>query len=159
MHVSRPVVHTAAVLFLVPLAAGCAEKVNDTVTATRERSASPVGPATPMVPAEPPQDPPPGAASPTPATPAEPAATEIKVGVAKGKVTPKAGARKVAKGKPVRIVVTSDKADEVHVHGYDKTAKIEAGKPKAIEFDATMPGKWEVELHEQELQLFSLQVQ
>jgi hypothetical protein len=46
-------------------------------------------------------------------------------------------------GQPVRLVVSSNVADEVHVHGYDKTADVPAGGTAVIEFPATIPGVFE----------------
>ena len=39
----------------------------------------------------------------------------------------------------------SDVADEVHLHGYDRSADIEDGVAR-ITFTATVPGRFEVEL-------------
>ena len=59
---------------------------------------------------------------------------------------------------PVTINVTSDAADEVHVHGYDKETQIPAGGTSSVAFTADIPGVFEVELHESGLQLLQLQV-
>jgi hypothetical protein len=64
----------------------------------------------------------------------------------------------VGLGKPVRLVVSSDVADEVHVHGYDKTANVPAGGTALIEFPATIPGVFEVELEHRRVQLVELAV-
>ena len=64
----------------------------------------------------------------------------------------------VAAGEHVTLVLTSDVADEVHVHGYDLEAELSPGQPTEIAFDATIPGVFEVELHEAGTQLLSLQV-
>jgi hypothetical protein len=85
-------------------------------------------------------------------------AVEITVTVADGKVHPAPSVHKVARGRVVRIVVTSDRADELHVHGYDKEVELSAGVPATIEFTANEVGRFEVETHESGLQLFQLQV-
>ena len=54
------------------------------------------------------------------------------------------------KGDPVRIVVRSDVADEIHVHGYDISRDAAPGKPARFEFDATIEGVFEIESHEAE---------
>jgi len=75
--------------------------------------------------------------------------TVIEVSVAGGRVSPSPDRRvEVARGVNVRIVITSDHADEVHVHGYDIEKPIGAGRPTTIEFVADQPGSFEVELHE-----------
>jgi plastocyanin len=85
-------------------------------------------------------------------------AVEIKVAVSGGKVAPRPSIHKIKKGQTVRIVVTSDKADEIHVHGYEKEKAVAAGEPGTIEFTADQTGRFEVETHETGLQLFQLEV-
>ena len=62
-------------------------------------------------------------------------------------------------GKNVTLSVTSDVPDEVHVHGYDLVAALAPGTPAEITFDATVPGVFEVELHDAGTVLLTLQVQ
>lgn len=52
----------------------------------------------------------------------------------------------VPRGNTVRIELTSDVADEVHVHGYDVLADLSPGGTLVIEFVADIPGIFEVEL-------------
>ena len=59
---------------------------------------------------------------------------------------------------PVVVRVTSDVADEVHVHGYDKHAAVAAGGTVDIRFDADIPGVFEVELERAHKLLFTLEV-
>jgi plastocyanin len=95
----------------------------------------------------------------TSASPAGAAAVvEIKVAVDGGKVVPRPSVHKVRRGQTVRLVVTSDEADELHVHGYDKSAKLPAGDPVTLEFTADQTGRFEVETHESDLQLLQLEV-
>ena len=61
-------------------------------------------------------------------------------------------------GTAVTLVVTSDVADEVHVHGYDVEAELTPDSPAELAFDATVPGVFEVELHEAGTVLLTLQV-
>jgi Cupredoxin-like domain len=86
-------------------------------------------------------------------------ATDIVVSVKDGKVSPKTHRVKVAVGSSVRILVSSDVDDEVHVHGYDIEREISAGQSVTIDFTADQPGIFEVETHETDLLLFQLQVQ
>jgi hypothetical protein len=79
--------------------------------------------------------------------------------VADGAVTGDTGRLKVGVGESVALTVTSNQADEVHVHGYDLTAPVGPGQPAAITFDATIPGVFEIELEQAGTQLASLQVQ
>jgi heme/copper-type cytochrome/quinol oxidase subunit 2 len=66
---------------------------------------------------------------------------------------------KVPLGSEVRLEVTADRADEVHLHGYDRKVDIEPGTPAVLEFLADTPGVFEVELEEAALKLVELQVE
>jgi heme/copper-type cytochrome/quinol oxidase subunit 2 len=83
----------------------------------------------------------------------------IEVAITAGRVTGEAGRVPVAAGTAVTLVVRSDVADEVHVHGYDVTADVSPGRPAELGFDATIPGVFEVELHDAGTVLLTLQVQ
>lgn len=61
-------------------------------------------------------------------------------------------------GSRVTLLITSDAADEVHVHGYDIQKNVAAGATVEIAFEADQPGTWEVELHDSGLVLIRLQV-
>jgi plastocyanin len=99
----------------------------------------------------------PSPAAPSPATPSGDV-VEIRVTVADGKVSPRPSVHKVRLGQTVRLVVTIDQADQVHVHGYDKELEVAAGRPVTLEFRADQAGSFEVETHESELRLLRLQV-
>ena len=51
------------------------------------------------------------------------------------------------KGETVRIVVTSDADDEIHLHGYDITRTPAPGKPGRFSFKADIEGVFEIESH------------
>jgi hypothetical protein len=87
-----------------------------------------------------------------------PAGQRVEVQVSGGRVTGDTGRVPVAAGEHVTLVITSDVADEVHVHGYDLETELSPGKPAEVAFDATIPGVFEVELHEAGTVLLSLQV-
>lgn len=98
-----------------------------------------------------------GAASSCPAPPPLPAgATVVSATVSGGKVTTEHGEWAVKLGTPVRVAVTADVADEVHVHSYDKKQDTVPGCPTAIDFVANIPGTVEVELESKGLHLFDL---
>jgi hypothetical protein len=82
----------------------------------------------------------------------------ISVMVSGGKVTPAPAPIDVKLGSSVAIVVLSDVADEVHVHGYDKSFDLEVGQPGQLELTANIPGQFEVELEAAHLLLFELRV-
>ena len=89
---------------------------------------------------------------------ANPSGRRIEVQVTGGRVSGDTGRDRVAPGEHVTLVVTSDTADGVHVHDYDLAAELAPGEPAEIEFDATVPGVFEVELHEAGTLLLSLQI-
>jgi hypothetical protein len=112
----------------------------------------------------------PGAATPTvrapaptttagaaPSSPA-PNAQTVRVRYAGGQVTGDTGRVAVALGRTVEVVVTSDVADEIHLHGYDRSAAVPAGGTATLTFTADVPGVFEIELHEQGRELPQLQV-
>ena len=80
-----------------------------------------------------------------PEAPAEPPVTRISVkgGVIAGDVK----SIEVAKGDTVRIVVSSDVEDEIHLHGYDIEKEAAPGKPARFEFKADVEGAFELESH------------
>jgi hypothetical protein len=47
----------------------------------------------------------------------------------------------------VRIVVRSDAADEIHLHGYDITRSAGPGQPAQFRFKADAEGAFEMESH------------
>jgi ABC-type Fe3+-hydroxamate transport system substrate-binding protein len=65
----------------------------------------------------------------------------------------------VSKGDRVVIVVTSDVADEIHLHGYDKSTDVTAGGTARLPFTADLPGRFEVELESRGVQIADLTVQ
>lgn len=98
-------------------------------------------------------EPAPATASPTPTVD-----KEITVVVAKRKVSPPTGRVEVRRGALVRITVTSDVKDSVHVHGYDRTVELPAGVQSSLDLRADTSGLFEVETHETDLVLFQLVV-
>jgi hypothetical protein len=99
----------------------------------------------------------PGATSAAPSTPAA-TGQRLEVTVTGGQVSGDIGRVPVPVGEHVTLVVTSDAADELHVHGYDLGADLAPGIPATVDFDATIPGVFEVELHDAGTLLLSLQV-
>ena len=119
----------------LPLA-GCAGKPADSAAAT---SAS-------------------GSTSPSASATKSGAEQRIEVTFAHGKASGDTGRVRVAKGTSVEMVVTSDVADEVHLHGYDIEKELSPGTPVTLQFDATIAGVFEVELHKVGTVLLRLQV-
>jgi hypothetical protein len=143
--VSRAVLPAVAPLALALALTGCAGTAPaDAGAATGTSAAAPSSSGTPS-------------AAPS-AEASSPAGTRVAVSFAGGRV--EGGGRiPVPMGGPVTLQVTSDVADEVHVHGYDLSADVAPGSPATVTFDATVPGVFEVELEHLGEELLTLQVQ
>jgi hypothetical protein len=93
-----------------------------------------------------------------PTTTTEPATPAIEVRVAGGKVQGGVRREQVRRGDAVVLRVVADVADEVHLHGYDRSADVGPGKPAQISFTADIPGVFEVELEQRKQKLLELEV-
>jgi hypothetical protein len=82
----------------------------------------------------------------------------ISVRISDGRVEGVAARVEVDRGTQVRIEVTSDQRDELHVHGYEKIAPLAPGATAAVALVADVPGVFEVETHDSGLLLFQLVV-
>jgi hypothetical protein len=90
--------------------------------------------------------------------PKPPAVQNIRIAVVGGR--PQGGIHRpsVKQGRKVLLVVTSDVADEIHLHGYDFSADAGPGKTARIPFNATIPGRFEIELEQRGIQIAELEV-
>ncbi|MFH8883019.1 hypothetical protein [Streptomyces californicus] len=84
--------------------------------------------------------------------------TVLEITVSGGRVSPAPGRTEVEKGGTVQLRVRSDRADELHVHGYDKKAQLLAGRTVTLTFTADRNGLFEVETHGSGLLLTQLVV-
>lgn len=78
--------------------------------------------------------------------------------IADGKVSPKPRRVKVDKGSRVRLLVTIDVDDVLHVHGFEIEEPLEAGRTTTVKLVADQSGIFEVETHESGLSLLQLEV-
>ncbi|MGH3695254.1 MAG: hypothetical protein ACRDRX_14930 [Pseudonocardiaceae bacterium] len=99
-----------------------------------------------------------GAAAGSAPAPAAPTVRTINVKVSGGKASGDVGRVAVPLGTPIVLSVSSDVADEIHVHGYDRKTKVPAGATGSVAFTANTPGVFEVELEDAKLELLQLQV-
>ena len=77
--------------------------------------------------------------------PAEPPVNRIRL--EGGQVVGGASDIKVTKGDTVRIVVSADAPDDIHLHGYDIEKPVEPGQPARFKFKANIEGIFEIESH------------
>jgi cytoskeletal protein RodZ len=89
-------------------------------------------------------------------TPAEPPVRTINV--VNGQ--PEGGIKTISydKGDQVRLKVSSDVADEIHVHGYDLMKDVEKGGSVQFSFTASIEGRFEIELENAGTQIANLEV-
>jgi plastocyanin len=99
------------------------------------------------------------AAASSPTAAAGPAAdVVVKISVRGRDVTPAPGRQTVAAGDRVQLIVTTDTANTLHIHGVEIEKPTKPGIPLSVEFVAKDPGVYAVELHEPELLLMQLVV-
>ncbi|MEU2658064.1 hypothetical protein ABZ615_22380 [Streptomyces sp. NPDC007325] len=108
-------------------------------------TAAPTPPATPSSTSNPAPDP-------------TPAGRTLDIRVSGSTVTPAPSRVEVKKGERVTLRVTSDRADTLHVHGYDREATLAPGTPGTLTLTADRTGLFEVETHESGLVLTQLVV-
>jgi FtsP/CotA-like multicopper oxidase with cupredoxin domain len=80
-----------------------------------------------------------------PAPPPEPQVTRLSL--RDGEVQGGAKEIEVDRGDAVRIVVTSDAPDELHLHGYDIEREAAPGQPARFRFHADAEGEFVLESH------------
>lgn len=92
-----------------------------------------------------------------PAEPAEPEGVVVDVTIADGEVTPQGDRVEVEVGEPVTLRVTSDEADEIHVHSDpEHSLDVEAGTPGELTFTVDRPGQVAVESHHLDVTIVQL---
>ncbi len=84
--------------------------------------------------------------------------TVVRITVADGAPQDGIVRQTVSKGDRVVIVVKSDVADEIHLHGYDKSTEVTAGGTARLPFTAELAGRFEVELESRGVQIADLTV-
>jgi hypothetical protein len=82
----------------------------------------------------------------------------VRVTIRQGKVSGVARLVEVRKGSVVRLLVTSDVTDEVHLHTYDKSVDVAAGSTATLTFRASIAGTFEAELEKRGLRLTRFRV-
>lgn len=93
----------------------------------------------------------------TPEPTSTPSLDAVEIEIEEGRVEGP-GRITVAQGDRVAIEVKADVSDEVHVHGYDVFANVSPDEEVVVEFRATIPGIFEVELEGAGLLLTQLEV-
>jgi len=77
------------------------------------------------------------------------AVTEVQISIEGGAVTPEGERYDVTVGEPIRLVVDSDMADELHLHANpEQSFDVEVGVDQVFELTLEQPGVAELESHE-----------
>jgi heme/copper-type cytochrome/quinol oxidase subunit 2 len=96
-----------------------------------------------------------------PAAGAEPAplsSHEFDIVVQQGKRISGPAVLKVQQGDDVVLQVTTDTADELHLHGYNLLVKLLPNRAATLHFTAKLTGRFTYELHKSDLELGALEV-
>ncbi|MEU2505589.1 hypothetical protein ABZ621_12835 [Streptomyces sp. NPDC007863] len=97
-------------------------------------------------------------ATPSPSPSPSPDGRTLDIRVTGSTVAPAPSRVELRKGERITLRVTSDRADTVHVHGYDREAPLAPGTPATLTLTADRTGLFEVETHESGLVLTQLVV-
>lgn len=83
----------------------------------------------------------------------------LDITIGGGTVTPTNGELEARVGMPITLVVSSDVADELHVHAVpEHTFDVVPAAGQSFQFTVDVPGRVEVELHEAHRTVVTIQV-
>lgn len=83
----------------------------------------------------------------------------IDIAISGGNVTPTNGQFEAKVHEPIELRVNSDVADELHVHSVpDHSFRVEAKLGQTFQFTVDVPGQVEIELHELDRTVATIQV-
>lgn len=102
-----------------------------------------------------PSEPPPAVTAPIAATPA---VKTFAIELRDGKLAAGPAVISVTQGERVTLHVTSNKADELHLHGYDLSLKLLPAQPAELNFVADRSGRFDYELHHAHHEIGALEV-
>ncbi len=140
----------AAVVLLLLLRPGDEDGPEDGAAAPATTAAAPTTKATPKRT---------GTTRPTPRrVPARPRVVTVAIRIRGGRPVGGIARPSVTQGRRVRLIVRSDVADHVHLHGYDLMRDVAPGSPAQLLFRASIPGRFEIELEDRGLQIAELEV-
>jgi hypothetical protein len=86
------------------------------------------------------------------------ASNDLELVFADGRVTSGPNVLKVKKDDRVRLSLTSDVADELHLHGYNLHLHLSPGRRTTLEFVAKKTGRFTFELHHADVELGAIEV-
>lgn len=84
----------------------------------------------------------------------------VEITIERGSVTPVNATMSATVGQPITLRVTSDAADELHVHATpERSFAVEPKAEQAFQFTAEVPGNVDVELHHLDRTVATIRVQ
>ena len=93
------------------------------------------------------------------ASSAPPAPKQVTITLADGKAEPIGEKVELVKGQHLVLTITSDRADALHVHGFDVEIEVKAGETVTRDLVMDKVGRFEVETHEPVFTVLQLQIQ
>ena len=87
-----------------------------------------------------------------------PAGRTIDIRVTGNQVAPAPATVDLGVGESLTLTVTSDHADQLHIHGFEIEKDLVAGQPLSVTVTGAQPGVYEVETHHPELRLLKIAV-
>ena len=86
------------------------------------------------------------------------AGKQLRITISGKQVSPPPGSFKLGVGEKLTLTVTSDSANELHVHGWNVEKELQPNQPTTIELVGKEAGTYEVETHDPELLLTKITV-
>ena len=127
------------------------------LTACGGAAGEPTAPST-TAPGAPSSSQPGSSSNPSSSAPSAAGVRTLHVTVTGTKVAPAPSTVSIAVGEQLTLTVTADHHDELHIHGFDVEAPLEAGTPTSVTLTGKQPGVYEVETHHPELRLLKIAV-
>ena len=82
----------------------------------------------------------------------------LSVTVRGKQVTPAPATVDLEVGETLTLTVTADRANVLHIHGFDIEKDLVAGRPLTVTLTGRQPGTYDVETHDPELRLLKIAV-
>ncbi len=99
-----------------------------------------------------------GKTSSTPSVPSAPATKEFTLNVVGKKLTEGTNTLSVKEGDTVTLHITCDEAEELHLHGYDRSVDLEPNTLETLTFVANVTGRFPFELEKSKTELGVVEV-
>jgi hypothetical protein len=140
----------AVALACVGALAGCARTTEPGTATAAGLSSAATASAPTQRPTQPPTQPP--TQAPTQRAP------RLAISITGRTVQPTPAQVSLAVGNTLTLVITSDRDNTLHAHGFDVEAHLGAGQPTTVTLTGQTPGSYEVETHDPELRLLVVNV-